>query len=83
MSPMDKRVPLRLTQSQDDEMQPRVSPDGRRLAFTSNRGNDEGDFDIWVMRLFDKSTPDENRRPRSGDSLRPARRLRGASRVVA
>jgi len=56
---MDKRIPLRLTQSQDDEVQPRVSPDGRRLAFASNRGNDEGDFDIWLMRLFDKNTPDE------------------------
>ncbi|HLG57987.1 MAG TPA: gamma-glutamyltransferase [Vicinamibacterales bacterium] len=55
----ERRVPLRLTQSQDDEMQPRVSPDGRRVAFTSNRGNDDGDFDIWVMRLLDKSTPDE------------------------
>jgi Tol biopolymer transport system component len=35
----EKRIPLRLTQSQDDEVQPRVSPDGRRLAFASNRGN--------------------------------------------
>src|SRR6185503_12726629 len=57
--PIDKRIPLRLTQSQDDEIQPRVSPDGRRLAFASNRGNDEGDYDIWVMRLYDKGTPDE------------------------
>ena len=56
---MDKRIPLRLTQSQDDEVQPRVSPDGRRVAFASNRGNDEGDFDVWLMRLFDKNTPDE------------------------
>jgi gamma-glutamyltranspeptidase len=56
---IDKRIPLRLTQSQDDEIQPRVAPDGRRMAFTSNRGNDDGDFDIWLMRLFDKNTPDE------------------------
>jgi gamma-glutamyltranspeptidase len=56
---LDKRIPLRLTQSPDDEIHPRVSPDGRRLAFASNRGSDEGDYDIWVMRLFDKSTPDE------------------------
>ena len=58
--PIEKRVPLRLTQSQDDEIHPRVSPDGRQLAFASNRGSDDGDYDIWVMRLFDKSTPDEN-----------------------
>ncbi len=56
---IDKRIPLRLTQSLDDEVQPRVSPDGRRMAFASNRGNDEGDYDIWLMRLFDKSAPDE------------------------
>jgi len=57
---IDQRIPLRLTQTLDDEMQPRVSPDGRRVAFVSNRGNDDGDFDIWVMRLFDKTTPDES-----------------------
>ena len=61
---IDKRSPLRLTQSPDDEVQPRVSPDGRRLAFASNRGNDEGDFDIWLMRLSDKNTPDESARLR-------------------
>ena len=51
------RVPLRLTQSPDDELQPRVSPDGRRIAFTSNRNSDDGDFDIWLMRLFDRTAP--------------------------
>jgi gamma-glutamyltranspeptidase len=55
----EKRVPLRLTQSPDDEIQPRVSPDGRRLAFASNRGNDDGDYDIWVMRLSERGTSDE------------------------
>ena len=59
---IDKRIPLRLTQSLDDEVQPRVSPDGRRVAFASNRGNDEGDFDIWVMRLVGTSTSDESGR---------------------
>jgi gamma-glutamyltranspeptidase len=57
--PMDKRIPVRLTQSQDDEVQPRVSPDGRRVAFASNRGSDDGDFDIWIMRLHEKNTPEE------------------------
>src|SRR5262249_58797678 len=52
-------IPLRLTQSLDDEIQPRVSPDGQRVAFASNRGNDDGDFDIWVMRLLGRSSPDE------------------------
>jgi gamma-glutamyltranspeptidase len=75
----DKRVPLRLTQSLDDEIQPRVAPDGRRVAFASNRGNDEGDFDIWLMRLFERNTPDAAARPRlgavAGQGAGPAFRL--------
>ena len=55
--PEADRIPLRLTQSPDDELQPRVSPDGRRIAFTSNRNSDDGDFDIWMMRLFDRTAP--------------------------
>jgi gamma-glutamyltranspeptidase len=55
--PQIDRIPLRLTQSPDDELQPRVSPDGRLVAFTSNRNSDDGDFDIWLMRLFDRSAP--------------------------
>lgn len=55
--PVADRIPLRLTQSPDDELQPRVSPDGRRIAFTSNRASDDGDFDVWLMRLFDRSSP--------------------------
>jgi gamma-glutamyltranspeptidase len=58
-APDEERIPLRLTQSLDDEIQPRVSPDGQRVAFASNRGNDDGDFDIWVMRLLGRSSPDE------------------------
>jgi gamma-glutamyltranspeptidase len=55
--PLAERAPVRLTQSPDDELQPRVSPDGRRIAFTSNRNSDDGDFDIWLMRLFDRRAP--------------------------
>ncbi len=63
------RLPLRLTQSPDDELQPRVSPDGRRIAFSSNRNSEDGDFDIWLMRLFDRTAP------ASGSSRGPAVRL--------
>ena len=55
-----KRVAQRLTQSPDDELHPRVSPDGRRVAFTSNRNSDDGDFDIWMMRLFDSAASGSN-----------------------
>jgi gamma-glutamyltranspeptidase len=57
--PIDKRMSQRLTQSPDDEVQPRVSPDGRRIAFASDRGSDDGDFDIWLIRLYDKNATDE------------------------
>jgi gamma-glutamyltranspeptidase len=59
---------VRLTETPDDEVQPRVSSDGR-VAFASNRGNDDGDFDIWVMPLFDLSSP------LSGGARAPAVRL--------
>jgi gamma-glutamyltranspeptidase len=66
----DARVPLRLTESPDREMHPRVSPDGARIAFASDRDSDEGDHDIWLMRL-----------PARGEAppprLRPVRVVRG------
>jgi gamma-glutamyltranspeptidase len=47
-------APERLTDTDDDEVQPRVAPDGRRVAFASDRDNEESDIDIWVMRLAAK-----------------------------
>jgi gamma-glutamyltranspeptidase len=69
---LDVPVPLRLTESQDDEIHPRVSPDGTRVAFASNRDSDEGDYDIWVMRLMPSRAPASAR----GAATRIAR-LRG------
>jgi gamma-glutamyltranspeptidase len=43
------------------------------VAFASNRGNDEGDFDIWLIRLFDKNTRDET--IRLGQAFAPALRF--------
>ena len=59
----DERMPLRLTQTLDSEVHPRVSPDGTRVAFASDRDNDEGDFDIWVMRLVARGEPATSRGP--------------------
>lgn len=58
--------PVRLTDDNNDDVEPAWSPDGRRIAFASNR---EGSFDIYVMnvdgtnvtRLTD--TPDDDRSP--------------------
>jgi gamma-glutamyltranspeptidase len=43
--------PQAVTDSDDNELQPRVSPDGRRVAFASDRDSDESDVDIWTMRM--------------------------------
>ena len=57
---LDGGAPERLTDTDDNEMQPRVSPDGRRVAFASDRESDDGDLDIWVMRLpTGKERPDQ------------------------
>jgi gamma-glutamyltranspeptidase len=47
----EARPSIRLTQSADNEIQPHVSPDGRRIVFASDRDSEDGDYDIWVMRL--------------------------------
>jgi Tol biopolymer transport system component len=70
-APDEERIPLRLTQSLDDEIEPHVSPDGRRVAFRiepRQRGR--------RLRHLDDAPPRSqrarrNRRPRSrGASLR-------------
>ncbi len=35
----------------DDEQQGRVSPDGKRVAYVSDRDSDDGDRDLWVAEL--------------------------------
>ena len=57
------RLPLRLTQSPDSEIHPRVSPDGTRIVFASDRDSEDGDFDIWVMRLVAPGEPAASRGP--------------------
>ena len=51
-----------LTSGPAFDMQPRFSPDGKRIAFTSDRG---GLFNIWVMDA-DGSNPTAVSRRRSG-----------------
>jgi gamma-glutamyltranspeptidase len=69
-------TPSPLTQSPDDEMHPRVSPDGRFVAFASNRDSEDGDVDIWLLRLLDRETASRDGAARRGAAIR-AVRIRG------
>ncbi len=39
----------------DDEQQGRVSPDGKRIAYISDRESEDGDHDLWVADLLARS----------------------------
>jgi gamma-glutamyltranspeptidase len=43
--------PHRLSATEDDELEPAVSPDGSRVAFISDRDNEDGGLDVWLMPL--------------------------------
>jgi gamma-glutamyltranspeptidase len=40
-----------LSSDEADELDATVSPDGRRIAFSSDRSNDDRDLDLWVTEL--------------------------------
>jgi gamma-glutamyltranspeptidase/glutathione hydrolase len=41
--------PVRVTDTKSNEMQPHVSPDGKRVLFVSDRDSEDRDLDLWVM----------------------------------
>jgi gamma-glutamyltranspeptidase/glutathione hydrolase len=43
--------PLFTDTEKDDERYGRVSPDGKRIAYTSDRDSEDGDADLWVAEL--------------------------------
>ena len=43
--------PLFEDAAEDDEREARVSPDGRRIAYVSDRESEDGDSDLWVADL--------------------------------
>jgi dipeptidyl aminopeptidase/acylaminoacyl peptidase len=51
MSSWDGSQTLRLTNSKDNEHSPRFSPDGKYLAFLSNRQYEGGSEQIWLLNL--------------------------------
>jgi gamma-glutamyltranspeptidase len=44
-------LPLFTDTAQDDEHHPRVSPDGDRVVYVSDREGDDGDLDLWIADL--------------------------------
>ncbi len=53
--------PERLTDTPANEIQPRVSPDGKRMLFVSDRDSEDRDLDIWVMNLAPETAPGTGR----------------------
>ena len=44
-------TPLFSDTAADDEREGRVSPDGKRIAYVSDRQSDDGDIDLWIADL--------------------------------
>ena len=52
-SALDGKAPVRLfgESDSDDQRQASVSPDGKQVAYISDRGSEDGDVDLWVASL--------------------------------
>jgi TolB protein len=61
---IDGGNPRRLTEDPRQDMRPRVSPDGRHIAFTSNR---DGNYEIYVMGLDGSARHNVSRNPERDD----------------
>jgi Tol biopolymer transport system component len=59
------------------ETQPRFSPDGRQIAFTSDRGGGEN---IWLMGVDGSTRSSSPRRPSASSTTRPGARTAASSR---
>jgi gamma-glutamyltranspeptidase len=73
---------VRLTDSIDIESHPRVSPDGRRVAFVSDRDSEDGELDVWVAALPAERPGTGERRPQPWRPVRVTR-VRGAEAFPA
>ncbi len=58
------QAPVQLTHTDANEIQPRVSPDGTRILFASDRDSEERDLDLWVMPLTPSTDADGKERAR-------------------
>src|SRR5689334_13918285 len=72
--------PEPLTDTPYDETEPRISPDGTRVLFVSNRDNDASETDLWLMPLEPASKPSA---PESPAADTPANARPSAARGVS
>ena len=70
------QAPMLLTQTKDNETEPRVSPNGERVVFVSDRDS-EDDVDLWAMTLPSRSAI----KPTPLGAHRPAERPRRCRRA--
>ncbi|MCE9627337.1 MAG: hypothetical protein K8R56_05425 [Candidatus Eisenbacteria bacterium] len=61
----------RLTRDGYDDVEPTISPDGRWVAWASDRGDLAGRYSLWRMSLAG-GAPEPVSRPKSGDDRQPA-----------
>ncbi len=71
-------TPERLSETSTDETEPRVSPDGRFVAFVAPRDAADGDPDLWILELGARTTASDGRLTTSRGPRRGVLRARGA-----
>ena len=70
--------PAMLTSGGDNDTEPRVSPDGARVLFVSDRDSEDSERDLWVMPL-----PKAGESPAAGTAAAPASSPDAAARSLA
>ncbi|MCA9061560.1 MAG: PD40 domain-containing protein [Planctomycetaceae bacterium] len=81
--PVDKSAePVNLSRHPDDESDPKWSPDGKLIAFTGRRSDDEVDiYYVWLTDEDDETTSRDRRLKKTLEALEKARKKSSGSRT--